>query len=84
MRILLCNSQTGLFFKSPDQWISQPELAEDFQSSPNAILFARQQGLASVEVFWDFDDPEYNVRLPVGPGKAHTQVDLEEPCPVAK
>ena len=65
MRILLCNPVTGTFFRSPDQWIAEPELADDFQSSPRAILFARERSLQGVEVFWDFDDPEYNVRLPV-------------------
>ena len=65
MRILLCNPETGMFLCSPDQWIPQPELADNFQSSPEAVVFARERGLDSVEVLWDFDDPEYNVRLPV-------------------
>lgn len=65
MRILLCNPSNGLFFRNPDQWTSEPELAEDFRSSPKAILFARERAFKEVEVFWDFDDPEYNVRLPV-------------------
>ncbi len=65
MRILLCDSKSGLFLQGPGQWTSEPELAQDFQSGPKAILFARERGLSSVEVFWDFDDPEYNVRLPI-------------------
>jgi hypothetical protein len=63
MRIFLCETKTGLYFKSPDQWTDQPELAENFPSSNNAVCFARERGLETVEVIWDFEDPEYNVRL---------------------
>ncbi len=65
MRILLCHRQTGLFYQDPKQWTSEPEKAVDFRTSPKAIIFAREQALEDVEVFWDFDDPEYNVRLPI-------------------
>jgi hypothetical protein len=75
MRILLYHTPTGMFFQSPDQWTSNPESADDFKNSPKAILFARERGLTEVEVLWDFDDPEYNVRLPVN---SHTQTEIRE------
>ncbi len=54
-----------MFFRAPDQWTARAELAENFGNSPKAILFARERALQGLEVFWDFDDPEYNVRLPI-------------------
>ena len=55
-----------MFYQSPQQWTAFPDSAKNFKTSPEAIFFATQNGLKSVEVFWDFDDPEYNVRLPIG------------------
>ncbi len=65
MRILLCDKTTGMYYRSPSQWTAQRELAENFGASPKAIVCAREKGLQNVEVFWDFDDEEYNVRLPI-------------------
>ncbi len=65
MRILLCDKSTGMFYKEAGQWTAQRELAENFGTSPKAILYARENGLKHVDVFWDFDDEEYNVSLPI-------------------
>lgn len=65
MRVLLSDPKTGLYFKSEGLWTSDPNEACNFQSGPKAITFARENSLAQAEVFWDFDDPEYSVRLPV-------------------
>ncbi len=65
MRVLLCDKKTGLYFQSPDRWTSEAVEARDFRSSLKAVVFAEDRGLADAEVFMDFDDPEYNVHLPV-------------------
>ena len=54
-----------MFFQGRDQWTSDARQAQNFQTSPKAILYANENGLNGVEVYWDFDDPEYNVRLPI-------------------
>ena len=64
MKILLCDRITGMFFQADEQWTSDAGRAKDFHTSPKAILFATEHGLNGVEVYWDFDDPEYNVHLP--------------------
>jgi hypothetical protein len=66
VRVLLCDAKTGLFYRPPDQWTQEPELAENFRTSYKAALFAQEHGLGSAEVLLDFSDPEYNVRLPIG------------------
>ncbi len=66
MRVLLCQKQTGLYYRSPGQWIADTDLADDFGSSRQAALFAEEQLLKdAAEVLLDFNDPEYNVYLPV-------------------
>lgn len=57
-----------MYFKAPGQWTEEASQACNFRSGPNAILFARENQVSNAEVLWDFDDPEYNVRLPVFPG----------------
>ncbi len=65
MRILLCDKRTGLYYQSNGQWGSERDSAQNFGTSPAAILHARENNLNQVEVFWDFGDDEYNVRLPI-------------------
>jgi hypothetical protein len=65
MRVLLCDHKTGLYYQSPDHWTNEAAQAKDFRSSAKAVVYAQECGLAEVEVFVDFDDPEYNVRLPI-------------------
>jgi len=54
-----------MFLQGRDHWTSEASQAQDFHTSPKAILYASENGLNGVEVYWDFDDPEYNVRLPI-------------------
>jgi hypothetical protein len=65
MRILLCDKKTGLHYQHNGVWTAQRDRAENLGTSPEAILYARQHGLQQVDLFWDFDDDEYNVRLPL-------------------
>jgi hypothetical protein len=67
MRILLCDRKSGLYFKAPGEWTDEAAHACNFKSGPSAIIFARENLMNDAEVFWDFDDPEYSVRLPVAP-----------------
>ena len=65
MRVLLCDTKTGMFYRAPKEWTSQPEQAQDFGNSLKAFYFAHEHSLSDVEVHLDFGDPEYNVSLPV-------------------
>jgi hypothetical protein len=65
MRILLCDRASGLFLQTPHEWTSEARLARDFHATPKAILFANENGLKNVDLYWDFEDPEYNVHLPI-------------------
>jgi hypothetical protein len=65
MRVLLYHKETGLYFRNANNWVADVEMAEDFGSSRTAALFAEREGLGKVEVLLDFNDPEYNVYLPV-------------------
>ena len=66
MRVLLRN-ETGLFLMSVEEWTSSAGSALAFASSFHAIQFAREKGLRNTEVVLSFDDPAYDITLPVQP-----------------
>ena len=65
MRVLLLDPKTGLYFQAESAWTMDPQQARDFGTSFRAGAFAQDHGLAHLEVFLDFGDQEYNVRLPL-------------------
>jgi hypothetical protein len=65
MRVLLLDSKTGLYFQTEGAWTMDPQQARNFGTSFRAGAFAQDYGLANLEVFLDFGDQEYNVRLPL-------------------
>ena len=64
-RVLLCDRRTGAYLLSPDAWTAQIESAHDFVRVADALRFAYQWALNGVEVVLAFEQPEYNVRVPV-------------------
>lgn len=66
MRVFLLDSKTGAYFQSPDGWTTDPALARDFISSHRAEVYAEEHGLNELDIYLDFGNEEYNVRLPVG------------------
>jgi hypothetical protein len=65
MRTLLRKSQTGAYFQGLENWTANPTEAFDFKWTDRAIRFVRDAGLQHVEVVFAFDDPSYDVKLPV-------------------
>ena len=65
MKTLLRNIRTGVYFKGLQNWTPNPKEAFDFKWTERAIRFVRDAGLKQVEVVFAFDDPSYNVQLPV-------------------
>ncbi len=65
MRVLLLDPKTGSYFQSEGAWTADPQQARNFGTSFRAGAFAQDHGLPDLEVFLDFGDQEYNVRLPV-------------------
>lgn len=64
MRVLL-RSETGLFFKSVEEWTASAANAAEFKSSLVAMEFARENGFVGAEVVLSFDNPAYDISLPV-------------------
>jgi hypothetical protein len=65
MRVLIRNRDTGQYIQGPGQWTADPEQAADFKRSARALLFAAEERLGRVEVVLSFEDPRYNITLPI-------------------
>lgn len=69
MRVLLRNPKTGLCLAGRDRWVEQAE-GQDFVTAARAITFAFEARLKDVEVLLCFDDPRFDIRLPI---KSHPE-----------
>lgn len=65
MRILLRNFKTREYYKGPGLWTRFPEEARAFAHSLQAMDFAFDLNLEDLEILMAFEDPRYNISLPV-------------------
>jgi len=65
MRVLLRHSETGRYFQDLNQWTLDPCSARTFAQSGQAIQIAYGSHLTKMEVLLVFENPTYNVRLPI-------------------
>jgi hypothetical protein len=65
MKTLLRDSQTGVYYQGVANWTQNPQDAYDFHMAERAVRFVRDAGLERVEVVFAFDDPQYNVPIPI-------------------
>ena len=64
MRTVLRKIQSGLFFRGPDQWTTNPTEALDFKMIDRAIQFVEKWNLRDVEVAFCFKDSHCVTGLP--------------------
>ncbi|HSU55395.1 MAG TPA: hypothetical protein VLT36_15170 [Candidatus Dormibacteraeota bacterium] len=65
MKTILRNARTGAYFQGPTDWTADASEAFDFKLPERALRFVKDARLRNVELVFAFDDPRYNVPLPV-------------------
>ena len=67
MKTLLRNTTTGFYFQGVDNWTHLVEAAFDFKLTERAIRFVNDARLetAELELILAFDDPSFNISLPI-------------------
>ncbi len=65
MQVLLRSTRTKLYLNGADRWTPDRSGARNFVSGAQAILFAQENRLTDLEVVLAFDDPAYDVTLPL-------------------
>lgn len=64
MRVLL-RDEKGFYYKAEEAWSVSSASAAEFKSSLVAMEFARENGFVGAEVVLSFDNPAYDISLPV-------------------
>jgi len=65
MKILLRNTQTGLFYVGPDRWTENHPEAFDFEKTDLALDAVRDGKMRGIEVLMKFDNPAFEIPLTV-------------------
>lgn len=65
MRTLLRKVSTGLYFKGPDQWTTDPGEAHNFKMIDRAVQFVEQWKLQDMELAFAFSDEQEVTRVPL-------------------
>ena len=65
MRILLQQTETGLYFKDIESWSPESSDAMDFLSSTSATEFCASNKLGAVHIVLKFEEQKCDIVLPV-------------------
>lgn len=69
MRVVLRDTRTGLYLRDRESWTDDIQQAQPFRHSAEAMDKARNGGLTGLEVLLVFEEPQFNVPLPL-PGSS--------------
>lgn len=65
MKILLRDTQTGLFYAGPNEWTTGQEAAQDFKTPDVALDLVDESRLNAMEIVVHFDDAAFDVPLTI-------------------
>jgi hypothetical protein len=67
MKVFLRNTQTGWFYQGPSGWTPDQDAAQDLAQVARAVELIFASHLENVEILLCYDDPRYDLVLPVPP-----------------
>src|ERR1017187_9168434 len=67
MKVFLRNAQTGWYYQEPSKWTPAQEEALDLAQVARAVERIFEAHLENVEILLCYDDPRYDLVLPVPP-----------------
>ena len=65
MKVLLRNTQTGMFYAGPEQWTEDKSVATDFEGPDSALDQVSESNLEAVEVIIHFEDTRFDIPLTI-------------------
>ena len=71
MKVFLRNTQTGWFYQGPSQWTPNQAAALNLEQVARAVSHIFEIHLENVEILLSYDDPRYDLVLPVPPSPSH-------------
>ena len=73
MKVFLRHTQTGWFYQGPSQWTPDQAVAMDLQQVARAVAHIFESHLENVEILLSYDDPRYDLVLPVPPSPSQVK-----------
>ncbi len=67
MKVFIRDTQTGWYFQEPSKWALEQEAAQDLAQVTRAVELIFEAHLENVEILLCYDDPRYDLILPVPP-----------------
>jgi hypothetical protein len=67
MKVFLRSTKTGKYYQGPSQWTPEQEAALNLQQIAQAVELIFATHLENVEILLSYDDPRYDLVLPVPP-----------------
>jgi hypothetical protein len=82
MKVFLRNTQTGWFYQGPSQWTPDQATALNLEQVARAVSRIFETHLENVEILLSYDDPRYDLVLPVPPSPSQVKSPLPDlPAP---
>ncbi len=72
MKVLLRNTLTGNYYQGPSQWTAHRGQALDLKQMSRATQLAVRSRLRNVEILLCYDQPDYNIVLPLNLSGPHS------------
>ena len=73
MKVFLRNTQTGWYYQGPSKWTPAQEEAHDLAQVARAVERIFEAHLEDVEILLCYDDPRYDLILPVPPSPSRDE-----------
>jgi hypothetical protein len=73
MKVFLRNTQTGWYYQGPAQWTPEQGEAFDLRQVARAVERIFEAHIENVEILLCYDDPRYDLVLPVPPSPSRTE-----------
>ena len=80
MKVFVRDTQTGWYYQGPSKWTPKQEAAEDLAQVARAVELIFEAHLENVEILLSYDDPRYDLVLPVPPSPSrHDPLGRRQP-----
>jgi hypothetical protein len=73
MKVFLRDTQTGWYYQEPSKWTPAQEEAHDLAQVARAVERIFEAHLEHVEILLCYDDPRYDLVLPVPPSPSREE-----------
>jgi hypothetical protein len=82
MKVFIRDTQTGWYFQEPSRWAPEQEAAQDLAQVTRAVELIFEAHLENVEILLCYDDPRYDLVLPVPPSPSRHESTRGRPASV--